>query len=106
MNFQQRIKDILVDLAANDELPLDMNQLDPSLFDNVLGVDEAKQVLNDNGYPTDSLWQAADVTSHYECSDDEAFEIVDMAIQGDRIMAEINEAIEMEAAQRGLIEKQ
>ena len=33
MKMGQKIKDYLVTLAANDALPLDMNQLDASIFD-------------------------------------------------------------------------
>lgn len=32
MKNSRRIKEILVELAANDQLPLDMNELDTSLF--------------------------------------------------------------------------
>lgn len=36
MSIQQQIKQVLIDLAANDNLPLDLNELDESLFDPVI----------------------------------------------------------------------
>lgn len=36
MKQSHQIKAILVDLASNDELPLDMNELDPNVFNNVV----------------------------------------------------------------------
>jgi hypothetical protein len=41
MNKSQLIKDILVNLAANDQLPTDMTQLDEHIFDEALKVDVA-----------------------------------------------------------------
>lgn len=35
--LRRRIKERLVELASEDKLPLDMNNLDMSLFDDVLG---------------------------------------------------------------------
>lgn len=36
MNLQQQIKQILIDLAVDDELPLDLTQLDESVFTPVI----------------------------------------------------------------------
>lgn len=43
MSIQQQIKQVLIDLAANDNLPLDLHQLDESLFDPV--IDPVLEVL-------------------------------------------------------------
>lgn len=36
MSLQQQIKDILIDLAVDDKLPLDLTTLDESVFDPVI----------------------------------------------------------------------
>lgn len=34
-NLNERIKDTLINLAVEDELPMDMTELDPAVFDNI-----------------------------------------------------------------------
>ncbi len=43
MNIKSKeIKEILIDLAINDKLPLDLNELDASIFDVVFEEKETK----------------------------------------------------------------
>jgi hypothetical protein len=39
-------------------------------------IDQAKEVLRKAGYHVDSLWHVQDVTDRYECSEDNAYEIL------------------------------
>jgi hypothetical protein len=45
MTKSQKIKDILVQLACEDELPMDMTCLDPSIFDKVINEKETRVYL-------------------------------------------------------------
>lgn len=36
MTIQQKIKEVLINLAIEDKLPLDLNDLDPTVFDPVI----------------------------------------------------------------------
>lgn len=49
----KNIKAILVELASNDELPLDMNDLDESVFERALDEESLVRVLTDKGYTVD-----------------------------------------------------
>ena len=66
-------------------------------------IEQAKQVLRDNGYYVDNLWSIEDVLSNYSCTDDEAQEVLDMALQNDATMEQIWYAIRFHAEEIGLI---
>jgi hypothetical protein len=49
MKLQKLIKEKLVEMAVNDEIPMDMNELDESVFDSVVkGVDDYIVNIMDN----------------------------------------------------------
>ena len=67
MNYTEQIKDILVALAIEDELPLDMTTLDASVFDKVFEPlvstlntlrKDAEMALNNEWDRTDSGFEA------------------------------------------------
>ncbi len=67
MNYTEQIKDILVALAIEDRLPLDMTTLDASVFDKVFEPlvstlntlrNDAEMALNDEWDRTDSGFEA------------------------------------------------
>jgi hypothetical protein len=65
-------------------------------------IEQAKQVLRDNGYYVDNLWSVEDVVSNYNCTDDEAQEVLDGALQNDATMEQIWYAINYHAEEIGL----
>lgn len=65
-------------------------------------IEQAKQVLRDNGYYVDNLWSVEDVVSNYNCTDEEAQEVLDGALQNDATMEQIWYAIDFHAEEIGL----
>ena len=61
-------------------------------------VEQAKEVLRQNGYFVDNLWHVDDVKLRYNCDDDEqAQEILNGALTNDATMEQIWFAIDMVA---------
>lgn len=58
-------------------------------------IKEAKQVLKDAGYFTDNLWHIDDVTSLYQCSNEDAYKVLEMALTNEYTMSQIWDAIEL-----------
>lgn len=63
---------------------------------------DAMQFLADLGYYTDSLWSIEDVTDHYKCTDEEAYEVLRMVLSDAYIKSVIREAIHMASEQLNL----
>lgn len=57
-------------------------------------IDHARQVLKENGYYVDNLWHIDDVQIKAECSDDEAYDILDNALQNEATYSQIWMSIE------------
>lgn len=66
-------------------------------------IDQAKQVLKDAGFYTDNLWSIEDVKSQYECTDEQAYQVLDEAFNNDRAMEYIWEAIDSAANYNDLL---
>lgn len=64
---------------------------------NQMTIESAKQFLKDNGYYTDNLWCVEDVKSKYECTAEQAQEVLDGALNNEATMEQIWFAIEVEA---------
>jgi len=60
-------------------------------------VEKAKQVLREAGYFVDNLWHVDDVKGNYKCSEDEAQEILEVALTSDNTYENIWFAIHYEA---------
>lgn len=58
-----------------------------------MNVEEAKQVLEDNGYYVGNLWHIEDVKVYGDVSDDDAYNILDSALTNEWIMEQINVTI-------------
>lgn len=69
-------------------------------------VEEAKDLLKKNGYQTYNLWHIDDVKSDYECSDEEAHEVLVDALQNDATMEQIWFALRFHADEMGLERKE
>lgn len=67
-----------------------------------MSCDELKKLLAEKGYYTNNLWQLQDVQTQYNCTEDEAFEVLDKALQNDATMSQIWVAIEFHAGELNL----
>lgn len=56
-------------------------------------VQEAFEVLRNNGYYVGNMWSREDVREKYHCTDEEADEILDNALNSDWICERIQDAI-------------
>ena len=64
-------------------------------------IEQAKQVLKDNGYYVDNLWHIDDVKRYGDISDDDAYEVLDMVLDNEYTIERINELVQYEF-QRGM----
>lgn len=62
---------------------------------NNMTIEQAKQVLKENGYYVDNLWHIEDVKlqSDVDVDDDTAYDILNSALTNDWIMEQINVSI-------------
>jgi hypothetical protein len=62
MNFNEKLKAVLVELAVNDELPLDMTTLDSSVFDSCTTplVDALITLQEDAEWALEGRWDRTD----------------------------------------------
>lgn len=57
-------------------------------------IEQAKNVLRENGYYVDNLWHIIDVTCGFKCADhDEAYSILDEVMSSERTAVNIFEQI-------------
>jgi hypothetical protein len=52
-------------------------------------IEQAKQVLRDNGYFVDNLWNVSDVKVVFECTDEEAQEVLYNSMNNDQTWEQI-----------------
>jgi hypothetical protein len=57
-------------------------------------IEKAKQVLRDAGYFVDNLWHRYDVQQNYDCTDEEAMEILESALTNEYTQEQIFDAID------------
>lgn len=62
-------------------------------FSSRIDIENAKQVLRENGYFVDNLWQTCDVKNSYECTEQEAYNVLSEVFDTDNIQQEIAEMI-------------
>lgn len=62
MNFNEKLKAVLIELAVNDKLPLDMTTLDSSVFDSCTTplVDALITLQEDAEWALDGRWDRTD----------------------------------------------
>jgi len=78
-------------------------ELSPSTEDQrQMRIYEAKQVLKKEGYFVDNLWHVSDVKENYECTDEQAQEVLSDSLQNDATMEQIWLAIHFEGGFRNL----
>lgn len=52
-------------------------------------IDNARSILKSHGYYVSNLWHIADVQGRHDCSDEEAYEILDTAMQNEATYEQI-----------------
>jgi len=67
---------------------------------------QLKDELTRRGYYANNLWHIDDVQRRFEATDDEAQDILDEVLQGERIIGEIFESIDDCAEENELKEKE
>ena len=55
--------------------------------------DAIRLCFKKQGYFVDNLWHLNDVSDRFDCTDDEAYEVLTKVLQSDYIMESIHEAI-------------
>ena len=69
-------------------------------------VEEAKAYLTEQGFYTGNLWSVEDVQDNYDCTEEEAQEVLDGALQNEATMEQIWYAINFHAEDNGLERKE
>ena len=69
-------------------------------------IEKAKQVLRDAGYQTDNLWHIDDVQNNYNCTEEQAMEVLVNVLGNDYIMETVFDLISLEAYEIGLTRKE
>ena len=67
-------------------------------------IDTAKHTLENEGYYCGNLWNVEDVKGKFKCTDEEAYDVLDSALQNDATMGQIWFAIEIHGRDAGLEE--
>lgn len=52
-------------------------------------IEEAKNLLRENGYYVDNLWKIEDVKGRFECDDKTAYDILDLALTNEATFEQI-----------------
>jgi hypothetical protein len=52
-------------------------------------IEQAKAILREAGFFVDNLWHIDDVKNNHECTDDEAYDILEQALTSDWITEQI-----------------
>lgn len=71
-----------------------------------LTVEQAREFLESQGYYVKNLWHINDVKDRFECTDEEAQEVLDTALQNEWIVEKICLTIKDEAKEKGLTQKE
>lgn len=66
-------------------------------------IEQAKKLLADNGYYTGNLWCVEDVQSKFDCTKEQAYDVLDGALNNDATMEQIWFAIGYHAEENKLI---
>lgn len=72
---------------------------------NFKSVEEAKAYLTEQGYYTGKLWCVEDVQANYDCTEEEAQDVLDGALNNEATMEQIWYAINYHAENYGLERK-
>jgi hypothetical protein len=70
-----------------------------------LGIDEAKKILEKNGYFVANMWHISDVMEFYQCDEDTAQEILYKTLTNEYVMQSVWDAIDYVAEDLNLERK-
>jgi len=70
-----------------------------------MNVKQARVHLEINGFYVENLWQVSDVQNNFECTDEQAQEVLDAALTNEYITEQIFNSIRDIAKANGLVEK-
>ena len=56
-------------------------------------IEQAKAILKQHGYYVGNLWTIQDVTDRYDCTDEQAYDVLDTALNNEATMEQIFYAI-------------
>ena len=79
--------------SANLEIEILRDQLREAKI-KLKDVLEARALLKKNGYFTENLWTTDDVTQNYDCTQEQAQQVLEMALTNDATMEQIFLAID------------
>jgi muramoyltetrapeptide carboxypeptidase LdcA involved in peptidoglycan recycling len=68
----------------------------------MITVEQAKKVLEDAGYQVNNLWHIEDVKQNYNCTDEEAMEVLVEALDNEATIEQIFFAVNFHAEEQGL----
>ena len=69
---------------------------------NFKSVEEAKAYLTEQGFYTGNLWCVDDVQANYDCTEDEAQDVLDGALNNEATKEQIFFALNFHAEEQGL----
>jgi hypothetical protein len=69
-------------------------------------IEKALKVLKDAGYQTDNLWHINDVKDNYNCTEEQAMEVLVEALDDDATFDQIWFAVNFHAEETGLTRKE
>jgi hypothetical protein len=69
-------------------------------------IEKAKEILTKHGYYVGNLYQADDVRTYFDCTDDEALDVLDGAMDNDGTAEQVWTAIREVGDMMGLKEKE
>ena len=61
-------------------------------------IEQAKAILKQHGYYVGNLWSTQDVTDYYNCTDEQAQEVLNTVLSSEGIMEQINIDISFECS--------
>jgi hypothetical protein len=70
-----------------------------------LGIDEAKQILQNNGYFVANMWHISDVMEFYQCDEDTAQDVLYKTLTNEYVMQSVWDAIDYTAEELNLERK-
>jgi len=70
-----------------------------------LGIDEAKQILEKNGYFVANMWHISDVMEFYQCDEDTAQDVLYKTLTNEYVMQSVWDAIDYTAEELNLERK-
>ena len=61
-------------------------------------IEQAKAILKKYGYYVNNLWTIQDVTDYYQCTEEQAYNVLDTVLSSEGIMEQVNVDISFECS--------